>query len=386
MSGSGIRCHVCGELSADMVTGYEVFHRVTSDCQPYHRGGRLCVCRNCGCAQKVMDHAWRAEVNQIYEAYSIYHQSDGVEQAVFDQVSGQASARSSRLLECLRAHVELPDVGRLLDLGAGNGALLRTFGRFWPLWSLVGSELNEKYRQDVESIDKVEALYTCAPAVIPGTFNVISMVHVLEHIPGPRGFLAGLWDKLEWGGLLVIEIPDYQQSPFDLLIADHCTHFTVATATESIHAAGYDVVRIATDWIPKELTVVARKTEQKQWNRTGIPASDSFDSVVGCLQWLNSIVAAALEISKAGNLGLLGTSIAATWLFGELGNSVSFFVDEDPHRAGKTFMGRPVHHPSEVPAGSHVFIAMPTKLAEVVRQRVTKYASGAEYHLPLIYE
>ena len=198
------------------------------------------------------------------------------------------------------------------------------FGRFAPLWFLAGTELNDKYRPVVESIDKVEALYTCAPDKVPGTFNLITMIHVLEHIPTPGDFLAGLWDKLEHGGLLVVEIPNYLQNPFDLLIADHCTHFTVATATELIQSAGYEVISVATDWVPKESTVVARKTGHQQENRTQLSTSHSFNSTTGSLQWLKSIVTAARKCSTMGTFGLFGTSIAATWLFSELEGSVSF--------------------------------------------------------------
>ena len=156
LSASGVRCHVCAGSAVDMVPGYEVFRRVTSDCRPWLRGGRLCVCQACGCVQKVTDHVWQSEVERIYEAYSVYHQSDGAEQSVFEEDSGRASSRSARLLERLNSHVQLPETGRLLDIGCGNGALLRAFGRFAPLWSLVGTELNGKYRPIVESFDGVK--------------------------------------------------------------------------------------------------------------------------------------------------------------------------------------------------------------------------------------
>ena len=383
LSASGVRCHVCAG-SAVVVPGYGVFRRVTSDCKPWPGGGRLCVCQACGCVQKVTDHVWQTEVEKIYEAYSIYHQSDGIEQAVFEEVSGQPSSRSARLLDHLNSHVQLPERGRFLDIGCGNGALLRTFGRFAPLWSLVGTELNDKYRPAVESIDGVEALYACAPDQIPGTFNLITMVHVLEHIVAPRAFLTKLWNKLDFGALLVVEIPDYLQNPFDLLIADHCTHLAAATAAALIQSAGYEVVSVASDWVPKELTVVAHKTENQQKNRTQVSVSYSFDSVVRSLQWLEAVVTTARGLSEVDSFGLFGTSIAATWLFSELEGMVSFFVDEDPQRVGKTYMGHPIYHPQEVPNDSHVFIALPTRVAEVVSRRVTK--SGVTYHVPPPYE
>jgi 2-polyprenyl-3-methyl-5-hydroxy-6-metoxy-1,4-benzoquinol methylase len=382
MSALDIRCHVCGESAVDMVPGYEMFRGVTSDCRLWHKGGRLCVCRVCGCVQKVTDHVWQSEVNKIYQAYSIYHQSGGAEQAVFGVASGRASSRSERLLECLYSHLQLPETGCLLDVGCGNGALIRAFSRFAPLWSLAGTELNDKYRLVVESIDNVRALYTCPPDQVPGTYTLITMIHVLEHVLAPKEFIVRLKDKLEDGGLLVVEVPEFLQNPFDLLIVDHCTHFTVATAAELIQSAGYEVILVTTDWVPKELTIVARKAGYCQMNRADHMSSLSFESAVRCLQWLKSVIVAARQISANGTFGLFGTSIAGTWLFGELEESVSFFVDEDLNRAGKTHMGLPIYHPRDVPRGSHVFIALPTRLAENIQARMAASKYGFNCYLP----
>jgi len=359
---------------------YELFRRVTSDCIPLPQGGRLGACRACGCVQKVTDRAWQLEVQSIYNEYEIYHQGEGLEQAVFDLDSGHAWPRSVRLLERLQCQVNLPTTGRLLDVGCGNGALLRAFSHFAPGWSLVGTELNDKYRSVVEEINGVEALYTCLPNRVPGSYDLVTLIHVLEHIPAPIDFVRGLSRKLGPGGHLVIEVPDYLQNPFDLLIADHCTHFTMNTLTELIKLAGFDVISAVTDWIPKELSVVARKAEHPGDNNTQLVSHDSFESAAGSLRWLETVVATAYEISRAGHFGLFGTSIAATWLFTELKGSVDFFVDEDPNRAGKTYLRHPVYHPIEIPYDSNVFIALPGKLAEAVHRRVGR--SGVTYHIP----
>ena len=376
------RCHVCGDFAIDMVSGYERFCRVTSDCKPWPRGGRLRLCRTCGCVQKVIDNVWSAEVRDIYRAYSIYHQSEGVEQRVFEQHSGRSCSRSSRLLERLRTHVQLPESGRLLDVGCGNGALLRTFSRFAPRWSLAGTELDEKYRAVVESIDRVQALYTCSVDRIPGTFDLITLIHVLEHIPDPRDLLERLWGKLELNGLLVVQVPDYQQNPFDLVVADHCTHFTALTAKELIHNAGYEVPSVATDWVPRELTVIARKTKHHQMTSIGDSNCEPFQPTVRALQWLDSVAVTARELSKTGNFGVFGTSIAATWLLNELEGRVSFFLDEDQHRTGKTYMDRPVYPPENAPIGGQVFIALPTTLAEDIQARMSRMKFRFNCYIP----
>jgi hypothetical protein len=102
--------------------------------------------------------------------------------------------------------------------------------------------------------------------------------------------------------------------------------------------------------------------------------------VAGALGWLAATAAAARQLAARGDIGLLGTSIAAGWLFAELDGAVRFFVDEDPGRVGKTYLDRPVQHPSQVPEGSAVFIPQPPALAEAISRRLAR--PGVVYHLP----
>lgn len=373
-----INCHLCGAGSLQVVEGFDTLRRVTSDCKPWPRGGRLCVCRACGCVQKAVDAKWLSEIERIYGDYSIYYQSDGIEQAVFDG-AGQASFRSTCLLEALAARVKLPEDGRMLDVGCGSGAMLRAFSRFAPRWKLAGSELSDKTREIVESIETVEALYVGELEQIPGSFDMVTMSHMLEHIPRPIEYLVRLQSKLNPGGLLVIEIPNYLQNPFDLLVADHSSHFTARTASELVQKAGYQLVSVATDWVPKELTVVGRKAEASAI-RPVLVEHEPFIATTRAVEWLANTVSAARKCAANSHFGILGTSIAATWLCGEVGDAVSFFVDEDPARIGKTFMGRPVLHPSTVPPDSHVFIALPRTLAESAQRRLEK--ASVDFCLP----
>lgn len=380
-TGTFICCHVCGDRAIDIVPSYE-FRGVTSDCMPWHRGFQLCVCRSCGCVQKVTDDVWKSDVDKIYQGYSIYHQGDGAEQAVFDGATGKPSARSEYLLQHLCNAVKLPKKGRLLDVGCGNGVLLSAFNHLLPSWTLAGTELNDKYQKVVEGINGVEAFYTCSPGQVPNTYTLITMIHVLEHILNPREFIASLQEKLEDGGFLVVQIPNYIQNPFDLLIVDHCTHFSVETVTELVNRAGCQIVSVATDWVPKELTIVMNKAKDTSMNRTNSTILFSLESVKQCLQWLQSVLIIARQVSAKGNFGLFGTSIAATWLFSELWNAVGFFVDEDPNRTGKTHMGLPILHPRDVLGGSHVFIALPTMSAQNIQARMVDLGYKFNCYLP----
>src|SRR5216683_3279149 len=196
-----VRCHLCGATAAEPVPSFERLRGVTSDCRPWPAGAQLARCDVCGGVQKVLNASWHADTTRIYSGYTIYYQSAGVEQAVFD-AGGTPTPRSARLIARVIASGWLPTRGRLLDVGCGNGALLRSASERLPEWSLAGTELDDKYREQVEAIPRVEGLYVGQPMAAPGQFDVITMLHVLEHVPSPTSFLLDLRDKLAPNGLV----------------------------------------------------------------------------------------------------------------------------------------------------------------------------------------
>jgi trans-aconitate methyltransferase len=372
-------CHVCHSPDTVPIEPYGELGRVTSDCKPWPVGGRLEVCRTCGCAVKIIDDVWRLEVEQVYASYTLYYQAEGAEQAVFEASTGVSSPRSVRLLDRLRSTLTLQAGGRLLDVGCGNGAFLRAFSQRMPGWALSGLEQSDRARPILEAIPGYESLHSGSINSVPGVFDMVSLIHVLEHIPDPRTMLGALRGKIKDGGWLLIQVPDCSQNAFDLLVVDHSTHFTPQTVADLVRSCGYETVVVASDWVSKEITVVAQVAVRAEHF-----ASSFVDDPVGhagrSVEWLRHVSGNARELASGGSFALFGTSIAAMWLLGTLGDAVDFFVDEDPQRVGKTLMGRPVYHPRDVPSGSQVFIALPSILAESIRDRVA--GATATYHLP----
>lgn len=365
-------CGICGGGTLQEMADYPMLRRVTSDCRAWPAGGRLGVCRGCGAVQKPADDAFLADIDAIYTSYTIYHQGAGAEQAVFEQSSGLPASRSVRLLQTFRDCAGLKPAGRMLDVGCGNGATIRAFGQVAPGWTKAGTEFDAKYRAEVESIPDTEPLHVGPVEAVPGVFDVITMIHVLEHIVDPVAVLATLRGKLAPGGLLLIEVPHHPANPFELLIADHRSHFTADALVRALTAAGYEIVSVAEDWIPKELSVVARPA------RAAVPAARLGDvaaarqRIAGSLAWLRSTSEQLRRLGADGPVGLFGTSIAGTWLAAEAGDAVAFFVDEDPARVGRSYLGKPVHAPADVPAGSRVFVGLPPAVAAGICRRLAR--------------
>jgi SAM-dependent methyltransferase len=363
-------CHVCTNGDVRELAGYASLPRVTSDCKPWPSGGRLGVCSRCGAMQKIINDQWRADIARIYQDYTIYFQASGAEQAVFVGEAAQLMARSDRLVSQIVAHVTLPPTGRLLDIGCGNGAFLGASSRALPGWLLAGTELSDTNKATVEAIRGVEALYTCGLAETPGCFGLISLVHVLEHIANPSDFLRTVGSKLEHEGTLFVEVPNAARNPFDLIIADHATHFTVASLAALLEGAGFRITTWSEEWVSKEISVVARKGH----GPSGVPAMRD-DAAAEALDWLRATREAARAVRRnaAGKkFGLFGSSIAATWLAQEVDRTMDFFVDEDIHRHGERFFECTVLSPHEVPAGSVVFVGIAGDAAARIARRLSQ--------------
>lgn len=360
-------CHLCNEGTLITLPVYGEFKRVTSDCRIWPSGGVLCYCTACGSVQKKVDALWQKEAEEIYQHYEIYHQSGGEDQTVFSE-KGEALARSHRLLERFHGTMAMGETGHLLDMGCGNGQLLSAFRSYYPLWRLSGTEINGKYKEKIEAIPGVDKVYIDELPDMENRFDLITMVHFLEHIPRPSTLLAQVRERLMENGLLLVQIPAYTMNPFDLLISDHCNHFSPASLSCLLEENGFDIISIHQSWIPKELTVVAGKSAVEACGRRH-GKIDGIDKVNRTLRWLKDVRDTARSVHENKPFALFGTSIAATWLFNELNGEVDYFADEDRNRIGRDIFGKMVYHPEKIPKGAHLFIGLVPSLAEMIVER-----------------
>lgn len=111
------------------------------------------------------------------------------------------------------------DTGRLLDIGAGTGdfcAIAKQQG-----WSTIGVEPNEKARafaaqKNISLLERIEDLQG-------QQFDVITLWHVIEHLPDLENTIHKIENLLGTKGLLIIAVPNYNS--FD---AKHYKHFWAA--------------------------------------------------------------------------------------------------------------------------------------------------------------
>jgi 2-polyprenyl-3-methyl-5-hydroxy-6-metoxy-1,4-benzoquinol methylase len=366
---NAVACRLCNGSTLEEISEFRTLPRITSDCLVFRAGGRLLICHHCGAAQSPADEQWFDEIHEIYRNYNAYHQSGGIEQRVLDPATGMLRLRSEVVLDHLLAVPGIPRSGRVVDIGCGRGGTLEAFSKRGG-WRLYGLELDDKNLQFLTAIDGFDTLYTGTPADLPGQFDLVTMVHALEHFPEPIEVLRALSNKLAPDGRLFVEVPNAEANPFDYLIADHMMHFTPASLAALADRAGFAIDCLATTWVTKELSLTARPTTNPARVPEHQPTSEVANRPHAQIRWLGCLVEASREASKkSSNFGLFGTSIAATWLCGALGDAVSFFVEEDPTRVGRLYMERPVLSPVQVRPGSVVFMALIPQIADQVARR-----------------
>lgn len=102
--------------------------------------------------------------------------------------------------------------GQLLDIGCGTGDLLSICEK--DGWKISGVEPSKKARELAK--DKIDSKITLRKDVNEfsdaetGQFNVITMWHVLEHVPNLTEYIDKLKGLLAEDGFLIIAVPNFK--------------------------------------------------------------------------------------------------------------------------------------------------------------------------------
>ena len=170
-------------------------------------------------------------------------------------------ARAEALLAFTSGLVE--KVSRHLDVGCSMGILLQCFAEKFHCQS-VGIEPGEAHRAraNKDGLTVYASLEELENAGA-GHFDLISMSHVLEHLPDPVGYLVHLREKLlDPQGWLLLEVPNlYAHDSFEVA---HLVSYSAHTLLQTLEKAGFEVIKIERHGRPRSallplyITLLAR--------------------------------------------------------------------------------------------------------------------------------
>ena len=315
-----------------------------------------------------------------YSRYQPYKQGKGAEQRV--TVVGGTELIGSRSALLVSRLVEMGFVSRQgahLDFGCGGGTLLKTLSELSPDLMLSGADIGSHFADQVMAIPGVQNFLTPTEALAPESqWNVVWMVHVLEHMEDPLAILRTIRASLEpTAGVLVVQIPAHEFNPFDLAVADHLFHFTRETISSTLALAGFEIVLAPTQLVEREITCVARPGKQAIGLNLG--ASKAVRHLERSLNFLDAQMSLARRVGASENaVGIFGSSIAATWVlqlikgFGR--ESIRCrLIDDDENRWGEQLMGFPIGPRVSMPATWPVMVPLVPSVADRVARELAHH-------------
>ncbi len=189
--------------------------------------------------------------------------------------------RRRRLNGFRRSRPPLPwhGQGRLLDFGCGGGHFLV---RMWTHgWQVTGVD---NATPTVERLRSETGLRILAgtlphPELEPGSFDVITMWHALEHVPNPKQVLRAAHRLLAPKGKLLIAAPNIDSLAYRIFGSDwfgldlprHLTHFTPWTLQLMLERTGFKVRRIRmvghSAWLRHSARLACRQPRPRRLHR-----------------------------------------------------------------------------------------------------------------------
>jgi 2-polyprenyl-3-methyl-5-hydroxy-6-metoxy-1,4-benzoquinol methylase len=233
----------------------ETFEKVESFGFPltYYR------CRNCGLVYQSPEESQAGDPAFYAETYRKVYQDtpEPTQKDIWVQ-----SQRAAHLLDLIPPRLRFAPK-RVLDVGASAGLLLETFRSGFDC-AVTGVEPGDAYRafaaqKGIPMFPSIEALIENQP----GRFDLVSLIHVLEHLADPVGTLEILRRELvSDSGLLLVEVPNlYAHDSYELA---HLACYTPQTLKMTLQRAGFRILAFKAHGVPRSqllplyLTLVAQ--------------------------------------------------------------------------------------------------------------------------------
>ncbi len=160
--------------------------------------------------------------------------------------------------------------GRLLDVGCSTG--LFAFEAARAGWDVIGVDPSGQAIEQARQ-QSPHSKFIAKPVewvrFTPGSFDLITLWDVLEHVASPTRVLSQVKPWLKPGGRLVMNLPNVASLParlmgrrWVLLLREHLWYFSPGTIRQVCQKAGYRVESIRPNWVRFSLGEIAARLQQ----------------------------------------------------------------------------------------------------------------------------
>lgn len=145
--------------------------------------------------------------------------------------------------------------GNLLDIGAGVGAFLKQMQE--KQWNVTGIEPDEGARSRAKHIFGIDLLPAShLQQLQPGSFDAITLWHVLEHVESLHDYVQKLGELLHQDGKIFIAVPNYTSADAGIYgnywaaydVPRHLYHFTPKSMEVLMQQHGLKIIAKKPMW------------------------------------------------------------------------------------------------------------------------------------------
>ena len=305
--------------------------------------------------------------------------------------------RTAIALEALGRHTDLSRELTLLDVGSNRGSFTRAFLIAAKNAAVTAVEPDERFAQSCGALERTTLINArIEDAVLEDeSFDIIHSCHTIEHLAHPAKVLADHARTLRPGGLLVLDAPNIALiGSEDILeewfIDKHLYHFSQATLTQMIEAAGFSILEAPDSRDRINLLFVARRNEAPRRAPSGDPGEvAAAQELMARYEYLRAENLAALE-DVTRELAALSPRRIAIWGAGRLFDSLvmhggfdpaglSLLIDKHLKQHTKTRHGRDLSGPEALSdAAADVVVVMSRGFADEILAEAQALAPRAE--------
>jgi len=179
----------------------------------------------------------------------------------------------------------LSEPGRVLDVGCGSGQYLARLARMGH--ACYGTELSAETGKRASQIPGLKLHFGQLEggAFSPASFDLVSIWHVLEHLPDPDAVLRFCHGWLREGGALLVAVPNidswqarlFRGSWFHIDPPRHLHHFNRRSLRAALEISGFRIERMNTLSLEQNLYGVL----QSALNAVGFPRDEFYEVLKG---------------------------------------------------------------------------------------------------------
>lgn len=154
--------------------------------------------------------------------------------------------------------LKIPEKGNFLDVGCGKGDFLRYAASKLPNYICHGTELDKNLIEYIQgSSDEYYKKLNISKGDLldcnfdSNNFDIVTIMHVLEHLPNPRRVLEEAKRILCPGGLLIIAVPNYQSFIRNIYGTSwpyfrypfHLYHYSTSNLSLFLKDLGFEIIK-----------------------------------------------------------------------------------------------------------------------------------------------